>query len=182
MAILNKKIYKDLIGNDNQSYIYNFLLNKEISNEGLYLSEIWKFSTVELEKTHNYIQWLFPTNEKSKYNSKAPVIKDISIFINHPEKDVIKENIKTSLAIMLRFYGLELQCDKIVKSESYDVRRKEWITHNNHNYLRITRILKCLSLFSLQEEKSMFLNILTDIYNENKGAITKKTYQYWITA
>lgn len=189
VRVLWRKFYNLLRGNnaygnfhDRQDLIYNFLLNREPNHEGLYLFEIWKFSSIELENTHNYIQWMFPTAEKSHYNRRAPVIEDVEVFLNHPDREEIVINIRKSFYLMLNFYGLELKQDKIVKGTNYESRRRWWVTYNNHNYLRITRILKCLDLFLLSNEKLLFTEILNTIYNENKGVISEETYAYWMSA
>ncbi len=88
---------------------------------------------------------------------------------------------------MLRFYGLEChesQVGKVIiqKSKEFSERKWEWIHLCNHNYLRITRILKCLMLFGLQDEAQSFYDCLCQVYQENRDRIGDDTFQYWTNA
>ena len=160
--------------------IYDFLLNKALNDEGLSLSDMWVFSYRELEDRHDYIQWMFPTTEKSAFNPDAPIVEDIAVFENHPDKERIRSNIKKSFILMLGFYGLEMNGVVISKGVTWETRKKVWLHKRNHNHLRITRILKCLKLFSLDGEKDAFKYALSKIYKQNKENITKKTFDFWM--
>jgi len=41
-------------------------------HRGRYIQDIWNFDLETLEKEHDYIQWLSPLKEGSKYNKNAP--------------------------------------------------------------------------------------------------------------
>ena len=49
----------------------------------------------------------------------------------------------------------------------------------DHNYLRITRILKCLMTFGLIDEAQAFYECLRQIYREESDQIGGETFQYW---
>lgn len=53
----------------------------------------------------------------------------------------------------------------------------------NHNHLRITRILRCLSLLGLEREATAFFNCLSEIYEDEQDkpmpAISDEAMQYW---
>lgn len=169
----------------NNELLKKFYLNEDTNIHNVKLSEIWDWDYEELELNHNYIQWLFPLNEKSNYNLFAPVlsINDIEEFSTN---EVIKQNIIQSFRVILDFYGLSLIEDIenkaifINKAVHYEVRKSEWITSNNHNYLRITRILRCLYLLKLDIYSDAFLESLTTIYSENENIISETSYQYWL--
>lgn len=55
------------------SEIVNFYLNKE-SSAPYRLEEIWHFSEIELERIHNYIQWLFPTDDQKNKELGKPYL------------------------------------------------------------------------------------------------------------
>ena len=68
--------------------------------------DIWNFSFKKLENIHDYIQWLFPTSQRSVFNVNAPVLTifDKLEFLN---RVVYRKNLNKSLEVMLNFYGLE---------------------------------------------------------------------------
>lgn len=59
------------------------------------LKDIWKFSDSKLGHKHFYIQWLFPLNESSNYNSHAPILTEYDIEVMKSDKE-IKEKIANS--------------------------------------------------------------------------------------
>jgi hypothetical protein len=88
---------------------------------------------------------------------------------------------------MLRFYGLQRHESEQEKmtidcSEDYSIRKNEWICLFDHNYLRITRILKCLIAFGLENEALAFYECLRKIYHQDSDRIGSKTFQYWTNA
>lgn len=88
-----------------------------------------------------------------------------------------------SFVLLLRFYGLRLREEKssilIECDEFFQFRKKVWLTPGNHNHLRITRILKSLSLLALNAYAKSFFLCLEDIYNADKQKISKNTFSFW---
>lgn len=151
---------------------------KDIENRTL--NDIWAFSHTKKEEAHNYIQWLFPLNEASQFNSKSPSLTPalITELLSTPK---MQTNLRTSLDAMLNFYGLEWNDDhtKIKMSDSFEERAKVWLKPGDHNHLRITRILKCLRIFELEDESQALFNCLTDIKTQYPNKITGKSWNYW---
>lgn len=159
------------------SKIVYFLWGKGADNRKRRLSDLWKKGNFFLETCHDYIQWMFPLNEESKHNSKAPVLTEEEItMIRSNER--IQKNMLQSLDVMLRFYGLERDGKKIQRENNFEKRRRWWITKNNHNYLRITRILKSLKLCGLEDYAWAFYEELGQIYLEYP-VISNETFSYW---
>jgi hypothetical protein len=163
-----------------------FYLGEKPDSAGRMIQEIWDWDSERLECTHNYIQWLFPISEKSAFNPDAPVLdeKTIETFRENPH---LQQSLRKSLTVMLRFYGLqrhENTEEKIVISKSIDYpnRKIEWLCIFDHNYLRITRILKCLMILGLQNEAQAFFNCLEEIYREDSDRIGGETFEYWKNA
>lgn len=161
-----------------QILLKNFLLDIVPNYNNMYIHDIWNYDLEELENKHNYIQWIFPNTEKSRFNIFCPRVKDETIT-NNTE---IKKNIEKSFLMMLNFYGLSYKDNFIIKGKNYKERSKKWITKNNHNYLRITRILLCLNLFNLNKQANDFFAILMKIYEENQDIISEETFSYWNNA
>lgn len=145
------------------------------------LDEIWTWDHDLLESSHNYIQWLFPLNEPSQFNHEAPVLNDELSLKLKSSPQVIK-NLKKSFVLMMSFYGFGYDSDPKMKICTYAPdfieRQKIWYTEGNHNFLRITRILKCLNKFGLTEEAKAFFDILTNLHMKNPE-IGKSAYGYW---
>ena len=163
-----------------------FYLGEHTDLEGRKIQEMWAWDFEALECAHDYIQWLFPIAEKSTFNPHAPVVDEavIEAFQSNPR---LQQNLRRSLSVMLRFYGL--QCDlnetgKVVvdKRDDYPIQKREWVCLLDHNYLRITRILKCLTLFGLNHEAQAFYDCLRQIYREDRDQIGRETFQYWTDA
>jgi Opioid growth factor receptor (OGFr) conserved region len=162
-----------------------FHLGEKQDPKGRMIQDIWAWDFEDLECAHDYIQWLFPLSEKSAFNPDAPVVEQEVIQAFKVDQR-LQQNLMKSFVVMLRFYGL--QCDQkagkvvVSRSEDYPIRRREWICMFNHNYLRITRILKCLITFGLEDEALAFYECLRQIYREDRDQIGGETFQYWTNA
>lgn len=95
---------------------------------------IMNYNSEELEKKHDFIQWVFPTYRYSKFNSSAPILtrEEISRIKNNPGVQLILTNFAIKFS---EYWGLV----------PYD--RKKLILLNGHNGLRLSRMIECLTLF-----------------------------------
>jgi len=175
-----------MIENRFTKVIVPFYLNKQTDSEGRLLREIWEWDNDELEAEHDYIQWLFPLRETTVHNPNAPIVNDtvIEAFSNDP---LLRRNLLQSLNLMLRFYGLAMNDAEgknivITLADEYDSRNSVWLKKYNHNYLRLTRILKCLMIFGLEEYSEALYECLLKIYDEEEDKIGEETLQFWIDA
>mmetsp|Transcript_12832 Transcript_12832/g.23108 ORF Transcript_12832/g.23108 Transcript_12832/m.23108 type:complete len:233 (-) Transcript_12832:555-1253(-) len=110
-----------------------------------------------LEKSHTFIQWLFPIREPGLNREaqelqlhEAEVIKHSPILLNR---------FLTSYQLMLDFYGVHLvdaATGEIQRNPRWRQQYSNLISHK-HNNLRITRILKCLGEIGLEHLKKPFL-------------------------
>jgi len=166
--------------------ILAFYLGQEPNSQGRAIEDIWSWDYQKLESVHNYIQWLFPLIEKSRFNTSAPTLNDgvIQAFRTSEE---LRNRLVKSLKVMLAFYGLESREGEngeivIIKSGEYLSRNREWIERFNHNYLRLTRILTSLTNLGLKNYALALFRCLDEIYNENKESIGLETYTFWKNA
>ena len=156
------------------NFFINFFQN-EISNiDGLKYEDILKYNDEQLEDKHDYIQYLFPLPIKSKFNPKAPVIGQI--FIDEAINNIkIRKNIIKAFLRMIDFYGFNYivkPFDLVDRGEE-----KHWLTKNNHNYLRITRILKFLMLVKMEVLAYTFFEHLCNLVNT--GKIDENSFNIW---
>ncbi|HIK38800.1 MAG: opioid growth factor receptor-related protein [Geminocystis sp.] len=172
---------------DLSAMIVPFYLDKIPNTSGEKISQIWQWSFQRLEASHSYIQWLFPLKEKSAYSPYAPLLTDEVISQFHSNSQ-LQENLSRSFSLMLDFYGLQMnrnpvsQQVEITRGVSFGERAKGWLTNRNHNYLRLTRILKSLSLLGKKAEARSFYHCLKEIYAEYSDIIGEITFNYWSNA
>ncbi|XP_040187675.1 opioid growth factor receptor-like isoform X2 [Rana temporaria] len=97
-----------------------------------------------LEYNHNYIQWLFPLQERGVNPHAAPLHKK---EIQEMKKDRrVTRNLLEAYKLMLGFYGLHLENEetgKVCRARNWKERYMN-LNNHTHNNLRITRILKCM--------------------------------------
>jgi hypothetical protein len=90
-------------------YRLSFLEGKGRSadSEGFLLSDMWEWDDEELEKKHDYVQFVFPLMEESVYNPDAPTVTP-QLMEMLRQSEVARNNMITSFRRMLRFYGLQV--------------------------------------------------------------------------
>lgn len=145
---------------------------------GRRLEDVWRFSHAELEGNHDYIQWLFPLLERSAFNPYAPVL-DAATIERFRSVEMLKQNLERSLAVMLDFYGLGIAGERIARSAGFDERAANWLTPFNHNFLRLTRMLKSLSLLGLEHRAAQLFGCLEEVYAEYAAVIGDRTLGFW---
>lgn len=151
-------------------------------HRGRLLSHVHQYDFDSLERHHDYIQWLFPLPEPSGANPSAPLLTEQDIEIFHRE-ELLRAALLRSFQLMLQFYGFELETQRdsieIRRAAAFDDRRRVWLTFGNHNFLRISRILRSLSLLGHRNIAAAFLKCLDDVYAEEARTIGTTTMEYW---
>ena len=166
--------------------IVDFYSGKACDVYGRKIVDIWEYNDNQLEYIHNYIQWLFPLTEKSMHDRYAPILCDQDIEKIRKNEE-IKKNMLYSLCIMMRFYKIELNAkdfknDRISREiKTHIDKNRKWLTPNNHNYLRMTRIIKSLKLFGMEEYAYMLYEALYDLAQES-NAISDENLNFWTQA
>ena len=135
----------------NNVSIVDFLEGVEPNINQLYIQDIWDLSDEEIENTHDFIQWLFPTDKPSRYNLAAPVLSEQDM-LNIQNSEKAKKNLKYSANWFLNFLD----------------RHSYWIHKDDHNQLRIKRIKKCLRLLIDINFSDKFLNEVVKIKKDKR--------------
>jgi hypothetical protein len=136
-----------------------------------------------LERKHNYIQWLFPLNKPSDAVPGSPIISEQEIELFRTDAG-LKSKLMFSFQRMLQFYGFKLESDsdnhpRVVKTQNFDKCISNWLSPQNHNFKRITRILESLTLLGLPDMALIFFDALRKIYIDDSATIGRTTYRYW---
>tara|TARA_A100001388_G_C28718841_1_gene475277 strand:- start:39 stop:503 length:465 start_codon:yes stop_codon:yes gene_type:complete len=145
----------------------NFLTNNEPDFKNRFLKDIWNFSDEDIEYTHDFIQLLFPLNEKSSAISNGIYLDSNEAILSIKANKLATENIVKSSKWFLSFLA----------------RNSHWKRKHDHNYLRITRIIKSLRLLVSDREANKFYESFMQLVDENlKSKINSTTLTYWENA
>ena len=164
------------------SAVVAFYLGDGRDHRGRSLSDIHAFGFYELELNHDYIQWLFPLPEPSGANASAPLLSNADID-RFQSGESLRTRLLRSFELMLGFLGLELAdangAVSVRRAQHFDERRQAWLHAGNHNFLRISRILRSLTLLGCSRYAAAFLECLEGIYAERPEVIGNTTIEYW---
>lgn len=168
------------------SRILDFYRGQSTDDVGRTIDVIWGFDRLALEWTHDFIQWLFPLESRSGANPGAPTLdaETIAAFEHDP---ALQGRLRRSLDLMLDFYGFERRGEGTVavvtEAAGEDRRLEEWVTPGNHNFLRVTRILRSLTTLGLAGEANAFHAALSRLYAGPAGSIIgPRTFEFWLDA
>ena len=163
--------------------IVSFYRGLSPDTEGRRLADIQAWDDQQLERVHNYIQWLFPLTTRSQFNWNAPLLDAAQIEAFQTDSGLQAALLK-SLDVMLRFYGFQRmeQGGKLVieLAANWQQQQANWLTPGNHNFLRLTRILTCLHTLGLPDAAQALFIALEKIYHSPAGQpIGSETFRYW---
>jgi hypothetical protein len=144
---------------------------------GRTIDQIWSWDHRRLEMVHDFIQWLFPLPEPSRFNPDAPLLTSADIQAFRENAD-LQARVLRSLDLMLDFLGLAR--DNAVILRGSDFARAHWLAPLNHNHLRLTRILLFLKYAGLRAQAEGLLSCLEDIAAREGGdVIAPRTLAFW---
>lgn len=145
------------------SKLLSFYRGDGVDAEGRRFDEILAWDDEDWEAVHDYIQWLFPTTTRSAFNANAPelIAEGIAAF---QSDEILRSRLRQSFERFLRFAGLQCKDDQIQEGENFEKRADDIWTYENHNWLRISRVLECLRLFGMNAEADAFLGWLESAY------------------
>jgi hypothetical protein len=164
------------------SRLLHFYRGKSTDAEGRSLEEILAWDDDDLEAVHDFIQWLFPLPEASQFNPNAPLLteKEIAVFKKEP---VLQANLLKSFERILRFLGLALAEDgNVAEGKNFSAGNADVWAMPNHNWLRISRILRSLTLLGMETKAQALYRLLEAFYKSGKYPIPANTFQFWTKA
>ncbi|XP_067092719.1 opioid growth factor receptor-like protein 1 [Osmerus mordax] len=142
-----------------------FYLNKiPLVPDGIYIEEIlntWRGDYEKLEHNHTYIQWLFPLREQGlNFYAQELTQEEMKEFQNTREA---KRRFLQAYTLMLDFYGIKLldKSGNVARASNWK-ERFQHLNESQHNYLRITRILKSLGELGFESFKRPLVRLLLE--------------------
>lgn len=111
--------------------IVDFLAGRGHDARGRTLDQILAWGDAELDRRHDFIQWLFPLREPSAAVPGSPVLSPADVQAIRADP-AARRNLDRAAARMLAFYGATAN----------------WRGPVDHNHLRITRVIKSLRLLA----------------------------------
>lgn len=157
----------------------DFYLGRCPNTNGVMIEEIWKYDRQAREAHHNFIQWIFPSRQVSRYHPTAPTLNPeiIAAFKGDSE---LRKRLERSFELMLTHYGLELTSAGVVqKSPHFEAHKNQMLGHNSD---RITRILGSLKALGREDLAQSFFACLFKINEEKSVAFNPTSFGYWASA
>lgn len=142
-----------------------FLEGRGTDAAGRTVFEVLAFGDAALERSHDFIQWLFPLAEPSRAVPDAPVLTT-------EEADAIRLSVMAQCA-------LAAATDRMA---SFYRSTHDWLMPNDHNHLRITRIIRSLRLVRDDGSADAFRDIILARVEATRAPISARSRGYWTTA
>ena len=171
---------------DDTAAILSFYRGHGTDHRSRALSQIVQISDRWLEETHDYIQWLFPLYVRSQFNPHAPLLNDEvrSAFTDPASRDraALQRNFGAAIYRMLVFYGYSVSPvapDDVSPTGEWRAKADNWLTGGNHNFLRITRMLRSMMLLGREPLARSFHACLIAVARAHPTIISQRTVGFW---
>ncbi|KKL73788.1 hypothetical protein LCGC14_2071370 [marine sediment metagenome] len=144
--------------------LHAFFSGAGTDHAGRTIEDYPEMSNETLEQLHDYIQWAFPTRQPSQCQpSNAPLLSDEAIELLNANKKAMG-NYYAMFARMISFY---------TDSE-------HWLVENDHNHLRITRIIESSAEIFDVATAEYFLRIILRLNTDAGDPVNKKSVDFWL--
>ncbi|MGE3508343.1 MAG: opioid growth factor receptor-related protein [Vicinamibacterales bacterium] len=168
------------------SPLLTFYRGTGTDHAGRRLSDVLAWDDDALESVHDYIQWVFPGTEPSRANAQAPLLSSDDIGAFH-EDAALRATLRRAFDRFLDFYGFRLITtdgeSRVEPGPNWTARSQQWLQRNNHNHLRLTRIVRCLHALGLQPEAKALQRALLDVAERTHvGQVSRSTVRFWRAA
>ena len=131
------------------------------TDQGYTLDYLVNLEDADLEKLHDYIQWLFP--DKSGGVTGIPKLTDEDIAIFLTDEEIRRNVVKVYLRMML-FFGFYISDQGIKKLK----RDRNTGLYLPHNYNRISRMLNFLNVIDMNRLSTILLYCICIVMKEDK--------------
>ena len=162
-----------------------FYAGTGVDDRGRHIDDVLAFDDAALEDVHDYIQWLFPLDVPSGVMPHAPLV-DADCGDAFAADPRLRATLHRAFDRMLTFYGLRLVVGAdgltVVRAEDFGRHAENWLTRQNHNFLRLTRILRSLHLLGEAPRARALFACLEALYRERHSTIGERTFAFWTRA
>ncbi len=142
-----------------------FLEGEGTDARGRTVFDVIAMNDVALERTHDFIQWLFPLPEPSAAIPDSPVLTPQDI-----------QAIRVSELAPIALAGAT---DRMA---AFYQTTHEWLMPNDHNHRRITRIIRSLRLLVGDLEADAFHALILARVEATRAPVSARSRGYWATA
>lgn len=101
---------------------------------------------------------------------------------SHPESKIIQQNFSAAIYRMLVFYGYSispLTPNEISPSGEWADKAANWLSDGNHNFMRITRMLRCMCLLGRAPLAQSWYRILKAAAKAHPQTVSSRTLGFW---
>jgi hypothetical protein len=161
--------------------IVSFYAGMAPDHRGRFLEDIRNFDYEQLETVHDYIQWLFPLNTRSRFNPSGPCLTEEQIKLFRESRELQRE-LARSFESQLGFLGFQFLADPephLKRAANFPSRKTVWLKSGNHNCLRISRMLRSMSLLGLAPNSKALLKALEQLPWYDRWRLGPDTYRRW---
>ena len=154
---------------------------------GRYIHDYFNFDDTDMEGCHNWVQWAFPINSVSIFNTTAPLIHygDYSCLNN---SEVVRANQTRIIRKYCATVGINIDDDDSCTLDIPIFRAIFASIIFNHNSLRLTRLLHHLRLSGreilyTELKRTIRAECLSDILDDDyKRAYDITSVKHWLNA
>ncbi len=149
---------------ENGDALVTFYEGKGTDHAGRSLEYMLKQDDAWFERTHDYIQWLFPNREMTASSTHAPPLTD-EVILQFRARPELRAEVKRAYDRMASFLQL-------------DQERPFWAQRTgDHNCMRISRMLHCLREFRMDTEKNDLFDRVYKIAGD--GRFLGRSIAHW---
>lgn len=167
-----------------KSQVIKFLRGEGSDHKNRIIEYIIAYEDYRWDECHDFIQWLFPLPVASNFfkGEGCPILTHLDVEYGRDSNEV-KAGLMMGVKRFVTFLGLEQRhSTNFIRAKNFDNQAKFWLRANDHNHLRINRMLQCLVLFGLDEVARAIFKCLSLIKCDFPDCITDETMVYWRNA
>lgn len=143
--------------------LLRYLAGVGTDGAGRNLETVLGFTNTEMEKVHDWVQWAFPLPEPSKFQN-SPLLTPWDI--KRLQED---ERLKANVAKLVNLYLAFLASTT------------DWLAPRDHNHLRITRLIRFLTLIDQPDEAYRVYFLACEAMRET-GFDFEQSHWHWTEA
>lgn len=145
--------------------LHAYLAGRAPDHRGRSVGEALAFTDEEAEAAHDYIQWLFPLPTRSMAQPGAPVLTESEAAAIRADPQALG-NLARAAERMLDFYR----------------NTDHWLAAQDHNHLRITRIILSLRILSGAEAARRFHAHILALHEAGGAPVNGRSLAFWENA